>query len=182
MGPRVYHVVTGVVMPSINTQVCTLKGCCVPTQDRSKGSAWSESAAWWFCQKEDFCRNCLCGTFCLPCQIGVLATDSRSDWCLDWCPEWCPGDWNGFCNCAAFSLFAECFPLIALFIECGVVDRVNNGEHVASCEICSCIKGDGPLAACLWASFPLCTCAHCIIAEQAKEKGDTSTSTHYAKF
>lgn len=161
-------------MSFINTQVCTLKGCCHVDPPSNQSSAWSEAASWWKCAKDDIKRDCLCGTFCLPCQLGVLAGNKAG-------PN-CPQDRKGYCYCFSFALCAGVIPLAALCIESIPVDKVNNGDHAKSCEPCSCISGDGYCSACLWASLPLCTCAHCIIAEQARIKEEVKTSTHYANF
>ena len=163
---------------AINTQVCTFQGCCVPNpSDTSEKSAWSEAASWWFCQRKNFCRNFLCGTFCLPCQFGVLAGNTS-------CCKFCPTDSTGILYCTGFAFFADCCPPIALWIESDVIDRVNNTDHAKTCApFDSCkIDGDGCFSACMWAILPLCTCAHCIIAEKASLKDNSTTSAHYARF
>lgn len=156
---------------NINTQVCTFSGCF--NRDASPKSAWSVAAEWWTChEKPKLCRDCLCGTCCLPCQVGVLTSDSGD--------TTIPGDLKGWTYCCGICL---CTPLLGICIASVPVNEINNVPHPESCIECS--NGNDFPSAFLWTLMPLCTCAHCIIAEQARikhAKNNTKNDIKYSRF
>ena len=146
--------------PTINTRIFTLEGCCTPTTSGNE-TAWSVACNWLSCNSaasDSFVRDCLCGMFCIPCQLGVLKSESGG-------PS-IPGDVGGWCVCVSFSCFGYACPIAAVCIEGLITDEHNNGPN----------GGTGFCSALTWAMCGLCTCAHCVIAKAARESKPSSTN------
>lgn len=136
-------------MLGINTKVCTTDGCGVAGEDNS---AWNRAYEWWCCTSEvdEPIRDAFCGTCCMPCQIGVLASASSGD-------PTCPSDCTGFGYCLAVGVCTAWSPPCAVLIEACVVE----GDRPNCAKTCS---------ACLWIILAPFTCAHCVVAQTARKK------------
>ena len=137
-------------MRGIPTKVCTTDGCC--NTDGDVDSAWTHAAEWWCCTSkiDQPVRDAFCGTCCMPCQIGVLESKVSGD-------PTCPSDCAGFGYCLATGFCMAHSPPCAVLIEACVAE----GDQPNCAKTCS---------ACLWILLAPFTCAHCIVAQTARQR------------
>ena len=154
----------------LHTEVCTFTGVCNPDADTP--TAWSEAAQWWLCRNE--VRDYACG-MCVVCQLGVLKSgDGGASMRCGFPNEWCPSTSVGWMWCGGLSACNVLCPLVALCMQASIVSE-NNGDAAPSSKNCcpSTFPGDDYASAFMWMCMPLCTCAHCAIAKEARAKAQT---------